>query len=61
MFPMRTLPSEYGARAGLISLESPSLSQGGGVMTELVITDSWLIGVITDNSESTVLSLGHLV
>ena len=38
-FPMRTLLSEYGARVGLISVEPPSLSQGGGVTTELVIAD----------------------
>ena len=31
------LPSEYGARVGLVSVEPPSLSQGGGVMTELVV------------------------
>ena len=39
MFPMRMLLSEYGAGAGLISVEPPSLSQGGCVMTELVIAD----------------------
>ena len=38
-FPMRTSPSGYGAGAGLISVEPPSLSQGGGAMTELVIAD----------------------
>ena len=36
---MRMLPSEYGARVGLVSVEPPSLSQGGGVMAELVIVD----------------------
>ena len=51
-FPMRTSPSEYGARVGLISVEPPSLSQGGGAMTELVIIDSWVVGEIIDNSES---------
>ena len=39
MFPMRMLPSEYGAGVGLISVEPPSMSQGGGAMTELVVTD----------------------
>ena len=39
MFPMRTLPSEYGAGVGLVSVEPPSLSQGGGAMMELVIAD----------------------
>ena len=47
--------SEYGARAGLVSVEPPSLSQGGGVMTELVITDSWFVGAITDNPESSLV------
>ena len=49
---MRTLPSEYGAGAGLILVESPSLSQGGGATVELVITDGWFVGAITNNSES---------
>ena len=53
-FPMRMLPSEYGARAGLISLKPPSLSQGG-VMAGLVVTEGWLVSVITDNSESSLL------
>ena len=44
-FPMRMLPSEYGAGAGLISVEPPSLSQGG-VTVELVITDGWVVGAI---------------
>ena len=52
MFPMRTSLSEYGASVGLISVEPPSLSQGGGVTTELVITDSWVVGEIINNSES---------
>ena len=39
MFPMRALPSEYGAGAGLVSVEPPSLSQGGCVTMELVIAD----------------------
>ena len=39
MFPMRTLPSEYGAGVGLVSVEPPSLSQGGGATMELVVTD----------------------
>ena len=52
MFPMRTSPSEYGAGAGLISVEPPSLLQGGGATTELVIADSWVVGEIIDNSES---------
>ena len=55
MFPMRTLPSEYGARAGLVSVEPPSLSQGGGAMAGLVITDGWFVGAITDNSESSLV------
>ena len=38
-FPMRLLPSEYGARVGLVSVEPPSLSQGGFVTTELVVAD----------------------
>ena len=54
-FPMRTSPSEYGAGAGLISLEPPSLSQGGGAMMELVVTDGWFVGAITDNSESSLV------
>ena len=39
MFPMRMSPSEYGAGVGLISVEPPSLSQGGCAMTELVVAD----------------------
>ena len=49
---MRTSPSEYGAGVGLVSVEPPSLSQGGGVMTELVITGGWFVGKIINNSES---------
>ena len=55
MFPMRTLPLEYGAGAGLVSVEPPSLSQGGGAMMELVVTDGWFVGMITDNSESSLV------
>ena len=55
MFPMRTLLLEYGARAGLVSVEPPSLSQGGGAMVELVIADSWFVSAITDNSESSLV------
>ena len=55
MFPMRMSPSEYGAREGLVSVEPPSLSQGGGVTTELVITDSWFVRVITNKSESSLV------
>ena len=60
MFPMRTSLLEYGARVGLISVEPPSLSQGGGVMVELVVTDGWFVGAITDNSESSLVdSINH--
>ena len=52
MFPMRTLPSEYRARAGSVSVEPPSLSQGGCAMTELVVADGWVVGDIINNSES---------
>ena len=59
-FPMRTSPSEYGAGVGLVSVEPPSLSQGGGAMTELVIADSWVVGEIIDNSESSFVdSINH--
>ena len=60
MFPMRSSPSEYGAGVGLISVEPPSLSQGGGAMTELVIADGWVVGEIIDNSESSFVdSINH--
>ena len=49
---MRTSLLEYGAGVDLISVEPPSLSQGGGVTTELVITDGWFVSEIIDNSES---------
>ena len=55
MFPVRMLLSVYGAGAGLVSVEPPSLSQGGGAMVELVIADGWFVGVITDNSESSLV------
>ena len=59
-FPMRTLPLGYGARAGLISLEPPSLSQGGGATAELVVADGWFVGAIADNSESSLVdSINH--
>ena len=51
-FPMRMLLSEYGAGVGLISVEPPSLSQGGCATTELVVADGWVVGDIIDNSES---------
>ena len=54
-FPMRMLLSEYGAGAGLILVEPLSVSQGGGVIAGLVIADSWFVGAITDNSESSLL------
>ena len=38
-FPMRTSLSEYRAGVGLVSVEPPSMSQGGGAMTELVVAD----------------------
>ena len=47
---MRTLPSEYGARVGLVSVEPPSLSQGGGAMMELVIADGWFVRSSTTQS-----------
>ena len=56
-FPMRTSLSEYGAGVGLVSVEPPSLSQGGGVTTELVIADGWVVGEIIDNSESSFVDL----
>ena len=49
---MRTLLSEYGARVGLVSVEPPSLSQGGGAMMELVVADGWVVSEIINNSES---------
>ena len=52
---MRTSVLEYGAGAGLISVEPPSVSQGGGATVELVITDGWFVSVITDNSESSLV------
>ena len=51
------LPSEYRARVGLVSVEPPSLSQGGGATTELVVADSWVVGDIIDNSESSFVDL----
>ena len=51
-FPMRMSPSEYGAGVGLVSVEPPSLSQGGGATMELVIADGWVVNDIIDNSES---------
>ena len=52
---MRMLPLEYGAGVGLVLVEPPSLSQGGGAMTELVVADGWFVGAITDNSESSLV------
>ena len=49
---MRTLPLEYRAGVRLVSVKPPSLSQGGGVMTELVIAGGWFVSEIIDNSES---------
>ena len=47
--------SEYGAGAGLVSVEPPSGLQGRGAMAELAIADGWFVGAITDNSESSLL------
>ena len=59
-FPMRMSPLEYGARVGLVSVEPPSGSQRGGAMMELVITDSWVVGEVIDNSESSLVdSINH--
>ena len=70
---MRMSLLEYGARVGLVSIEPPSLSQGGGATMEVVIADGWFVGEIIDNSESsfmdsksfsmveTVLGPGHLI
>ena len=55
--PMRMLPSEYRARVGLVSVEPPCLSQGGGAMTELVVADGWVVGDIINNSESSFMDL----
>ena len=52
MLSMRTSPSGYGAGAGLVSVEPPSLSQGGGATTELVVADGWFVSEIINNSES---------
>ena len=52
---MRMSPSGYGAGAGLVSVEPPSLSQGGGATTELVVADGWFVVAITDNSESSLV------
>ena len=49
------LPLEDGAGVGLVLVEPPSLSQGGGAMTELVVADGWFVGAITDNSESSLV------
>ena len=56
---MRTLPSEYVAGAGLVSMEPPSVSQGGGVMVGLVIADGWFVSAITNNSESSLLDYNN--
>ena len=56
-FPMRTSLSEYRARVGLVSVEPPSLSQGGGATMELVIADGWVVGDIINNSESSFVDL----
>ena len=57
---MRTSPSEYGAGVGLISVEPPSLSQGGGATMELVVAGSWFVGEIINNSESSFVdSINH--
>ena len=61
MLSMRTSLLEYGAGVGLISVEPPSLSQGGGVTMELVVTGSWFVGEIIDNSESSFMdSINHV-
>ena len=57
MLSMRMLPLKYGAGVGLVSVKPPSLSQGGGVMMELVIADGWFVGEIIDNSESSFVDL----
>ena len=49
---MRMSLSEYRAGVGLVSVEPPSLSQGGGARTELGIEDGWFVSEIIDNSES---------
>ena len=60
MLSMRTLPLEYRAGVGLVSVEPPSLSQRGGVMMELVIADGWFVGEIIDKSESSFMeSINH--
>ena len=56
MFPMWTSPSEYGARAGRVSMGPPSGLWGGGrATTELVVMDDWFVSAITDNSESSLV------
>ena len=55
MFPMGTLPSEYGAGTGHVSVEPPSGLQGGGAMAELAIADGWFVSAITNNLESSLL------
>ena len=52
---MRTSPSGYGARVGLDSAEPPPLSQGGGTIAGLAVLGGCRVGVITDNSESSLL------
>ena len=47
---MRMLRSEYRAGVGLVSVEPPSLSQGGGATTELVVAGGWFVSEIIDNS-----------
>ena len=55
MFPMRMSLSEYRARAGLVSVKPPSVSQAGGAKAGLVVADGWFVGAITNNSESSLL------
>ena len=56
MFPMWTLPSEYGAGAGCISVGPPSgLWEGGRATAELAVMDNWFVCAITDNSESSLV------
>ena len=61
MFPMQTSLLLYEASAGCVSVDPPSVSEGGGATLELVVAGSWFVGASTDNSLSICLDMSSHV
>ena len=61
MFPMWMSLSLYGASTGHVSVEPPSVLEGGGAILEPVVPGGWFVGAHTNKSWSSCLDMSSHV